>query len=99
MTLLALQQKCRMGSIDCSKILNPVPAPPKLSYASPQENKNMVQTATQNLDNERVIQLDVELQNIFKFFNAEPAVTVGLIPRVSILGPSGCGKTTMLQPV
>ncbi|WP_339381028.1 ABC transporter ATP-binding protein [Brasilonema sp. UFV-L1] len=46
--------------------------------------------------------LDVELHNVFKFFNQEPAVNgVYLDIRqgefFSILGPSGCGKTTMLR--
>lgn len=46
--------------------------------------------------------LDVELRNIFKFFNQEPAVHgVDLDVRhgefFSILGPSGCGKTTTLR--
>ncbi|WP_341528243.1 ABC transporter ATP-binding protein [Nostoc sp. UHCC 0302] len=46
--------------------------------------------------------LDVELRNVFKFFNQEPAVHgVDLDVRqgefFSILGPSGCGKTTTLR--
>ncbi|MEH1944597.1 MAG: ABC transporter ATP-binding protein [Nostoc sp.] len=46
--------------------------------------------------------LDVELRNIFKFFNQEPAVNgIDLDVRqgefFSILGPSGCGKTTILR--
>jgi spermidine/putrescine transport system ATP-binding protein len=46
--------------------------------------------------------LDVELRNVFKFFNQEPAVNgVDLDVRqgefFSILGPSGCGKTTILR--
>ncbi|MEB3220402.1 MAG: ABC transporter ATP-binding protein [Nostocales cyanobacterium 94392] len=46
--------------------------------------------------------LDVELRNVFKFFNQEPAVHgVDLDVRqgefFSILGPSGCGKTTILR--
>ncbi|BAY23663.1 spermidine/putrescine ABC transporter ATPase subunit [Calothrix sp. NIES-2100] len=46
--------------------------------------------------------LDVELRNVFKFFNQEPAVNgVDLEVRqgefFSILGPSGCGKTTILR--
>ncbi len=46
--------------------------------------------------------LDVELRNVFKFFNQEPAVH-GIDLEVkkgeffSILGPSGCGKTTTLR--
>lgn len=47
-------------------------------------------------------QVDVELHNVFKFFNGEPAVHgVDLNIRsgefFSILGPSGCGKTTTLR--
>ncbi|AKG23384.1 ABC transporter ATP-binding protein [Calothrix sp. 336/3] len=48
--------------------------------------------------------LDVELLNVFKFFNQEPAV-YGVDLQVkqgeffSILGPSGCGKTTTLRLV
>lgn len=63
----------------------------------------MAQTLTQN-DEERVAfePLDVELLNVFKFFNKEPAVHgVDLDVRqgefFSILGPSGCGKTTTLR--
>ncbi|MHC5615148.1 MAG: ABC transporter ATP-binding protein, partial [Nostoc sp.] len=46
--------------------------------------------------------LDVELRNVFKFFNQEPAVHgISLDVRqgefFSILGPSGCGKTTILR--
>lgn len=46
--------------------------------------------------------LDVELRNVFKFFNQEPAVHgIDLDVRqgefFSILGPSGCGKTTTLR--
>ncbi|MEH2081106.1 MAG: ABC transporter ATP-binding protein [Nostoc sp.] len=46
--------------------------------------------------------LDVELRNVFKFFNQEPAVNgINLDVRqgefFSILGPSGCGKTTTLR--
>ncbi|MBD2137884.1 ABC transporter ATP-binding protein [Anabaena sp. FACHB-1237] len=46
--------------------------------------------------------LDVELINVFKFFNQEPAVHgVDLDIKqgefFSILGPSGCGKTTTLR--
>ncbi|MEH2320565.1 ABC transporter ATP-binding protein [Nostoc sp.] len=46
--------------------------------------------------------LDVELRNVFKFFNQEPAVHgIDLDVRqgefFSILGPSGCGKTTILR--
>lgn len=47
-------------------------------------------------------EFDVELHNVFKFFNGEPAVHgVDLDIRsgefFSILGPSGCGKTTTLR--
>ncbi len=46
--------------------------------------------------------LDVELRNVFKFFNQEAAVNgIDLDVRqgefFSILGPSGCGKTTTLR--
>lgn len=46
--------------------------------------------------------LDVELHNVFKFFNQYPAVhgvdlNVKQGEFFSILGPSGCGKTTMLR--
>ncbi|AVH69057.1 ABC transporter ATP-binding protein [Nostoc sp. 'Lobaria pulmonaria (5183) cyanobiont'] len=46
--------------------------------------------------------LDVELRNVFKLFNQEPAVNgIDLDVRqgefFSILGPSGCGKTTTLR--
>jgi spermidine/putrescine transport system ATP-binding protein len=46
--------------------------------------------------------LDIELCNVFKFFNQEPAVNgIDLDVRqgefFSILGPSGCGKTTILR--
>ncbi len=47
-------------------------------------------------------QLDVQLHNVFKFFNRDPAVNgINLDIRqgefFSILGPSGCGKTTTLR--
>ncbi|MCF2149169.1 ABC transporter ATP-binding protein [Desmonostoc muscorum LEGE 12446] len=63
----------------------------------------MAQTVTQN---QRAIAtfhpLDVELRNVFKFFNQEPAVhgidlDVKQGEFFSILGPSGCGKTTTLR--
>jgi spermidine/putrescine transport system ATP-binding protein len=63
----------------------------------------MAQTVTQNLRGSIAFQpLDVELRNVFKFFNQEPAVHgVDLDVRqgefFSILGPSGCGKTTTLR--
>jgi spermidine/putrescine transport system ATP-binding protein len=64
---------------------------------------NMAQTVTQNLKGMKPLQpLDVELRNVFKFFNQEPAVHgIDLDVRqgefFSILGPSGCGKTTTLR--
>ncbi len=63
----------------------------------------MAQTFTQNQRGITAFQpLDVELRNVFKFFNEEPAVHgVDLDVRqgefFSILGPSGCGKTTTLR--
>jgi spermidine/putrescine transport system ATP-binding protein len=63
----------------------------------------MAQTVMQNQGGITNFQpLDVELRNIFKFFNQEPAVHgVDLDVRqgefFSILGPSGCGKTTTLR--
>ncbi|MCM0593654.1 MAG: ABC transporter ATP-binding protein [Gloeotrichia echinulata IR180] len=63
----------------------------------------MAQTVTQNHRGIRALQpLDVELRNVFKFFNQEPAVNgIDLDVRqgefFSILGPSGCGKTTTLR--
>ncbi|OBQ35647.1 MAG: hypothetical protein AN485_13110 [Anabaena sp. MDT14b] len=63
----------------------------------------MAQTAIQNQRGSKTLQpLDVELRNVFKFFNQEPAVHgVDLDVRqgefFSILGPSGCGKTTTLR--
>ncbi|MBE9050369.1 ABC transporter ATP-binding protein [Nostocales cyanobacterium LEGE 11386] len=63
----------------------------------------MAQTVTQNHSGITTFQpLDVELRNVFKFFNQEPAVHgVDLDVRqgefFSILGPSGCGKTTTLR--
>ncbi|WP_096601662.1 polyamine ABC transporter ATP-binding protein [Calothrix sp. NIES-2100] len=63
----------------------------------------MAQTVTQNQGEIMALQpLDVELRNVFKFFNQEPAVNgVDLEVRqgefFSILGPSGCGKTTILR--
>ena len=63
----------------------------------------MAQTAMQNQRGLKTLQpLDVELRNVFKFFNQEPAVHgVDLDVKqgefFSILGPSGCGKTTTLR--
>lgn len=63
----------------------------------------MAQTVMQNQRGITSFQpLDVELRNVFKFFNQEPAVHgVDLDVRqgefFSILGPSGCGKTTTLR--
>ncbi|MBW4643440.1 MAG: ABC transporter ATP-binding protein [Goleter apudmare HA4340-LM2] len=63
----------------------------------------MAQIVTQNQRGSMALQpLDVELRNVFKFFNQEPAVNgVDLDVRqgefFSILGPSGCGKTTLLR--
>jgi spermidine/putrescine transport system ATP-binding protein len=63
----------------------------------------MAQTVSQNQEEMMALQpLDVELRNVFKFFNQEPAVNgVDLEVRqgefFSILGPSGCGKTTILR--
>ena len=63
----------------------------------------MTQTLTQNQgEMEAFESYDVELRNVFKFFNSEPAVN-GVDLKVkpgeffSILGPSGCGKTTTLR--
>ncbi len=63
----------------------------------------MAQIVTQNQRGITTFQpLDVELRNVFKFFNQEPAVHgIDLDVRqgefFSILGPSGCGKTTTLR--
>ncbi|WGV24007.1 ABC transporter ATP-binding protein [Halotia branconii] len=63
----------------------------------------MAQTFMQNQRGITTFQpLDVELRNVFKFFNEEPAVHgIDLDVRqgefFSILGPSGCGKTTTLR--
>jgi spermidine/putrescine transport system ATP-binding protein len=63
----------------------------------------MAQTVMQNQRGTTAFQpLDVELRNVYKFFNQEPAVHgVDLDIRqgefFSILGPSGCGKTTTLR--
>jgi spermidine/putrescine transport system ATP-binding protein len=63
----------------------------------------MAQTVTQNQGKKAAFELlDVQLHNVFKFFNQEPAVHgIDLEVRqgdfFSILGPSGCGKTTTLR--
>jgi spermidine/putrescine transport system ATP-binding protein len=63
----------------------------------------MAQTVMQNQRGIATFQpLDVELRNVFKFFNQEPAVhgidlDVKQGEFFSILGPSGCGKTTTLR--
>ncbi len=63
----------------------------------------MSQAITQNQGNMAAIRpIDVELLNVFKFFNKEPAVhgidlDVKQGEFFSILGPSGCGKTTTLR--
>ncbi|NMG22429.1 ABC transporter ATP-binding protein [Brasilonema bromeliae] len=63
----------------------------------------MAQHLTQNQAGRTAFEsLDVELHNVFKFFNQDPAVHgVDLGVRhgefFSILGPSGCGKTTTLR--
>lgn len=65
----------------------------------------MAQTVTQHQRGSVAFQpLDVELRNVFKFFNQEPAVHgVDLDVKqgefFSILGPSGCGKTTTLRMI
>jgi len=68
----------------------------------PDQIRTMAQTTMQNLGTEIDRHLDIELHNVFKFFNGEPAVHgVDLNIRsgefFSILGPSGCGKTTLLR--
>lgn len=63
----------------------------------------MTHSVTQNQGEMMTFEtLDVELRNVFKFFNQEPAVHgIDLDIRqgefFSILGPSGCGKTTTLR--
>jgi spermidine/putrescine transport system ATP-binding protein len=63
----------------------------------------MAQIVMQNQRGTTTFQpLDVELRNVFKFFNQEPAVhgidlDVKQGEFFSILGPSGCGKTTTLR--
>ncbi|MCW6038598.1 ABC transporter ATP-binding protein [Spirulina subsalsa FACHB-351] len=59
---------------------------------------------TQISTNEGAGPLDVELRQLFKVFDGEPAVNgVNLQVRqgefFSILGPSGCGKTTLLRMI
>jgi spermidine/putrescine transport system ATP-binding protein len=63
----------------------------------------MSQSVTQKQENAAGLEpISVELRNVFKFFNQEPAVQgIDLDIRqgefFSILGPSGCGKTTTLR--
>ncbi|HCQ20341.1 MAG: ABC transporter ATP-binding protein [Aphanizomenon sp.] len=63
----------------------------------------MAQTAMQNQRGLKPLQpFDIELRNVFKFFNQEPAVhgvdlNISQGEFFSILGPSGCGKTTTLR--
>jgi spermidine/putrescine transport system ATP-binding protein len=65
--------------------------------------KSMAQSVTENRGVMAAeTSLDVELRQVFKFFNGEAAVQdVDLEVRrgefFSILGPSGCGKTTTLR--
>ena len=63
----------------------------------------MSQTITQQQEDMTTFEsLDVELSEVYKFFNKEPALHgIDLDVRqgefFSILGPSGCGKTTVLR--
>jgi spermidine/putrescine transport system ATP-binding protein len=62
----------------------------------PANHSNSVEAAS--------VPLDVELRQVYKVFNGEPAVKgVDLAIRkgefFSILGPSGCGKTTILRAI
>jgi spermidine/putrescine transport system ATP-binding protein len=63
----------------------------------------MAQTAIQNQGKKVDFDsFDVEMCNVFKFFNKEPAVhgvdlSIKRGEFFSILGPSGCGKTTTLR--
>lgn len=65
----------------------------------------MPQTITQNQGKNKAFESkDVELKNVFKFFNKEPVICgINLDIKqgefFSILGPSGCGKTTTLRLV
>ncbi|MEA5570632.1 ABC transporter ATP-binding protein [Calothrix sp. UHCC 0171] len=65
----------------------------------------MSQAVQQNRGNQAALEpLDVELQNVFKFFHQEPAVhgidlDIKQGEFFSILGPSGCGKTTTLRMI
>lgn len=65
----------------------------------------MAQTITQNQGKKKAFEsTDVELKNVFKLFNNEPAICgINLDVKqgefFSILGPSGCGKTTTLRLV
>jgi spermidine/putrescine transport system ATP-binding protein len=57
----------------------------------------MAQTVTQNQKDITTCKpIDVELRNVFKFFNQE-AADIRQGEFFSILGPSGCGKTTTLR--
>lgn len=63
----------------------------------------MAQTITQDRGKKKAFESkDVELRNVFKFFDNEPAI-LGINLDInqgeffSILGPSGCGKTTTLR--
>ncbi len=62
----------------------------------------MSQTATNQINRETNVELDVELRKVFKVFGSETAVR-GVNLNIqsgeffSILGPSGCGKTTTLR--
>lgn len=65
------------------------------------DTRMTAQTSTQDTETD-ASPLDVELQDVFKFFHQDPAVNgVNLNIRqgefFSILGPSGCGKTTTLR--
>ena len=63
----------------------------------------MAQTITQDQGKKKAFESkDVELKNVFKFFNKEPIICgINLDVKqgefFSILGPSGCGKTTTLR--
>jgi len=62
----------------------------------------MSQTATNQINRETNVELDVELRKVFKVFGSETAVrgvnlNINQGEFFSILGPSGCGKTTTLR--